>query len=85
MRDLPWGTQLIGGRARTQPQACLTPKAGQRPQQGPEPKAQADTLTFMLQVQPPVLAGEWGWRGGPASLPRSLPGEGRLCWLLTEG
>lgn len=53
----------------TQPQACLTPKAGQQPQQVPEPKAQVDTLTFTLQGQLPDLAGNGGLGGDVGGQP----------------
>lgn len=75
---MPTVTQLIGGRARTKTQACLTPKADQLPQQGSEPRAQVNILVFMLQVKGPMLA----YR--PAFLGLSA-GERRLFQLLTEG
>lgn len=50
MSDLPTVTQLIGGRARTKPQACLTPEIGEQPQQGSEPTAQVSILVSVLQV-----------------------------------
>ena len=54
MSDLPTVTQLIGGRARTKPQACLTPEIGEQPQQGSEPTAQVSILVSVLQVKPPT-------------------------------
>lgn len=47
LNDFPIVTQQIDGRARTKTQACLTPKAGQWPQQDSEPR-------WSLQCWPPA-------------------------------
>lgn len=63
-------TQLIG-RARTEAQAGVTP------QHGPEPAVQVSTLTFTLQVEPPVLA------SGPSEA--SPLGKGGFPGFLLKG